>query len=638
MIRSGAGLAIALAGGLALGVAVAAAPRARAGGSAPGAPAVEPVAVHAGGVAVSSVGAGACRGCHPGEHASFARTYHASMTRPAVPASLRAPFDGRPVAWPSPAADGAPRTVRLTERGGALFATLPDPDVTARAALRGERAPGAPDVERRVALVTGSHREQAFWVPGARRGELRVVPVVYLVEDGVFVPRSEAFVRPPHAPETPVRWNVGCVGCHATFGEPRHDEGADAFGTRVSDLGIACEACHGPGGAHAARFRDPFARAAAHAARARRRDDAAGDGTPRASSAPDDGLVSPRRLAPDARTAVCGQCHAYAVPRDEGVFWATGWVGTFRPGDALEPARVLLGPDELARPGGARVDAETRALFWPDGDARVGGRELHGLVGSACVTRGEGARRLDCTSCHAMHAGDPDGQLRPDRPGDAACVACHAGRDARAHTHHAEGSSGASCVACHMPRTGFALLRAVRSHRIVSPRPAARAASGKPDACTLCHLDRSARWAASWVATWSGSGGADAPGGEASATDAAIDALPAVLVDALRGDAGLRALVADAAGRAEAPAAVPRGVRARLLAELVDDPYPAVRHVARRSVRRLGGYDDVPLDLRGAAEDARLRARLLGDAVPLDDAVRGRLLDGRDDRDVTLAE
>lgn len=58
------------------------------------------------------------------------------------------------------------------------------------------------------------------------------------------------------------------------------------------------------------------------------------------------------------------------------------------------------------------------------------------------------------------------------------------------HTLHGAGSAGSDCLNGHMPHTSYALFRAIRSHQIASPGVAASARYGTPNACNLCHLDR----------------------------------------------------------------------------------------------------------------------------------------------------
>lgn len=487
------------------------------------------------------VSSAACAPCHPGEHASFGRTFHRTMTQDATGATVLAPFE---------------------RRGDEVWVG-----------------------GRRVVLTTGSHKHQAYWTTGDGPGDLRMHDEVWLVREKRLLPRAEAFVTPPGEPLPRVRWSSSCIACHAVAGEPRHDPATGAFDTRAAELGVSCEACHGPGAAHVARHRDPVERYMQHA-----------------SKRPDPTIVHPGKLPPERAAAVCGQCHAYAFPRDEDEWWTHGYARTFRAGDALEPSRIRLAT-RAAR--AVRVDAAEESLFWADGAARVGGREYDGLVLSPCYAKGEGARKMTCLSCHAMHEGDPRGQIAPARRGDAACTSCHAAT--KEHSHHAPGTAGAACVSCHMPKTSYALLSAARSHRVESPSPAASLASGRPNACNLCHLDRSLAWTSATLRAWFG-------GAEASLDDARGD-VPEGARLALAGDAGVRVLAADALGSADAPIAP--GLRAQLLRELRVDPYAAVRFVAERSL--------------AAFPDAGARG-------PLDPALVRALLAARDGRAVTIAE
>lgn len=542
------------------------------------------------------VSSSACLACHPAEHASFTRTYHRTMTQVASPETVRAPLDGRPLEL-----DG--RTVRLERRGGEVWATLPDPDVAI------ERSIGVQpqDVSRRVVLTTGSHREQAFWVSGKRRGDLRLFPFVWLVREQSFVARREAFLTPPGAPLPPVRWASSCIACHAVAGEPRHDLEHDVFDTRVAELGVACEACHGPGAAHVERHRDPVERYAQHA-----------------SKAPDPTIVHPGRLPAERAAAVCGQCHAYAFPRDEAGWWTEGYSRTFRAGDALEPSRMLIAAKGMGTPGAPVIDAPIDAIFWPDGGVRVGGREYNGLVASPCYERGAGERKMTCLSCHAMHAGDREGQIAPDRVGDRGCTTCHSAEHVGPkHSHHAAGSVGSACVACHMPRTSFALLSAVRSHRIDSPTTSTLA-NEKPNACNLCHLDRTLAWTARWLSELYG---------QPRVSIAEERARPAFGLRAgLAGDAGVRALVADALGSNEAVVASGGGFQAAVLEQMRHDPYAAVRFIAERSLRRVALLPSKP---RTPDETVELG---LGPDGQLDPERVRALLAARDQRAITIAE
>ncbi len=566
------------------------------------------------------------------------------MTQVATPATVLGPWQGVKL-------EVEGRNIELWRKGDELWARLPDPDLVAAAIVAQSPTPNAaaPLVERRVLLATGSHHHQVYWVGGERGNELRLLPIAYLIAEGRYVARRDAFLQPPDAPAHAVRWNSNCIMCHATRGEPALDETRDVFASNAVELGIACEACHGPGGAHVEKQRNPLARLVTHL-----------------RAAADSSIVNPARLSAERASAVCGQCHAYFVPRDEDRFWKTGF-SDYSPGDALARTRVLLTPaattppDAAADPaaatapgmGGASVEATTDSLFWGDGTIRVGGRELNGLERSACYERGHGKQRISCLSCHSLHASEPNDQLRRESV-DTSCRRCHAAEARRPaeHTHHAAGSAGSSCVGCHMPFTSYALFTAIRSHRIDSPSALATATSGRPNACNLCHLDRTLGWTARTLAVWYGTQ-TQASLGSVEAAQLEEDT-PRALVELLAGDAATRVVLAAAFGRAEARAATNGVWQARALAELLDDPYAAVRKVACDALHGTPEFGDIPCDFtappaeRRAARAAALtrfaqafgeRAQRLSNDDPLSlDARMDALLRRRRERATTISE
>jgi predicted CXXCH cytochrome family protein len=193
---------------------------------------------------------------------------------------------------------------------------------------------------------------------------------------------------------------------------------------------------------------------------------------------------------------------------------------------------------------------------------------------------------MTCQSCHAMHAGDPKGQLRPDLPGNRLCMQCHEqiGRDVGAHTHHAKASSGSQCVECHMPRMVYGILDIHRSHRIESPDPRRDAESARPHACTLCHADKTLSWSAAAMRRFWGDHFPDPE----RRLDGAPLAIPDALASLLGGDAVQRAVYAAALGRAHTvtDAGHEAELRAALLVTL-GDGYPSVRWLAQRSLAAL---------------------------------------------------
>jgi predicted CXXCH cytochrome family protein len=105
------------------------------------------------------------------------------------------------------------------------------------------------------------------------------------------------------------------------------------------------------------------------------------------------------------------------------------------------------------------------------------------------------AHGVTCSDCHEPHTQ----KLRA--PGNAVCVQCHvpAKYDVEAHLLHRPGSPGAQCAACHMPTRTYMEIDARHDHSIRVPRPDLSERFGVPDACTSCHRERDAGWAAAVI-------------------------------------------------------------------------------------------------------------------------------------------
>jgi hypothetical protein len=178
-----------------------------------------------------------------------------------------------------------------------------------------------------------------------------------------------------------------------------------------------------------------------------------------------------------------------------------------------------------------------------------------------------------------------------------------------------------------MPRIVYGILDVHRSHRIESPDVARDVEAGRPNACTSCHGDRSAPWAADAMRAWWG----ERYERPQSRPDRAPLELSELVASLHAGDAVQRAVAAVHLGRPES-ALAPRE-RAFALAHLavaLGDGYPSVRTLARRTLREL----DRRLDLGLAAEleafdvfapEAERRERVLALLDRVRAASRGRL-------------
>ncbi len=496
------------------------------------------------------VGSQQCKRCHAGHYASWQRTFHRTMTQEAGTRSVLGKFDGSTLDYMG---------VRARMHRGPLGEFLID-----------WSAGGAQRWQAQVVRTVGSHRYQQYLGKSADR--YFRLPIAWDVEQRRFIHMNGAFLTPdPVLPAAGssveradydrhvTRWNDNCVFCHNVHPNPGWDERRGQFTTQVAELGIACEACHGPGSQHVARNADPWRRYALHL-----------------THVPDTSIRNPARLGARRSAEVCGRCHGQRISADIARVHRDG--DPFIPGEELSAYSRPLAVDTTQN----GVTGLFAPRFWRDGTARLTAYEYQGYLQSACRR----SASFSCETCHAMHAGDPRAQLRPQREGDAACVACHsqfASTSARAaHSHHRADGPGGSCIACHMPSVVYGLVSVHLSHRIERPDPAQQARQGRPDACTLCHVDASRPWASSALAWWSR--GANA--GDSANTTAST---PAVTEALLGGDPIERAVAAHALGQASAHFAPDYlgHVLGLLLDTLETDNYPAVRAIALRSLRAM---------------------------------------------------
>ncbi len=500
----------------------------------------------------------ACKQCHSKFHESWSRSFHRGMTQAVTPQTVLAGFDGQTL-------ESRGRSYRLWRDDDQFWVDMVDPewDFQQRQQASTSSVDDPPRVQRRIVMSTGSHHYQTYWINGTSGNQLWQVPWVFHVELQRWLPAEDAFLTPPDGPRRLTTWNDNCIQCHVVRGQPGLDRSTQTFRSRVVELGIACEACHGPGAEHVRRQREA-------------QQDPAG------SNQPDQrpGIVNPATLSHHASSQVCGQCHSYFSFSDES-FWTDGF--RYRAGDDLHATRVIHNYHD------AYVQSRPDLLsgYWQDGTMRIAGREFSAMDDSACYQQGT----LSCLSCHTMHDFEhSNDQLIVGMNGDEACLQCHSSmRDSIAgHTHHAADSVGSRCLNCHMPYTSYGLLKSIRSHRIDSPTAAMTSEFGRPNACNLCHLDRTLQWTAEYLTQWYGQ-----PSVQLQAADQHIASSVLFL---MAGDAVQRAVVAGNYGWPPARQAAGHDWQPPVLAQLLNDPYAAVRFTAHQSLRTYPGFESLDYD------------------------------------------
>jgi predicted CXXCH cytochrome family protein len=534
----------------------------------------------------------ACFKCHEGHYASWRQTFHRSMTREATPDNVKADFGGAEHRYLGV-------TSRLSRRGDRFFINTIDPDWEREVARRGIPLDKAGPPARRefsVDRLVGSHWFQQM-LHRDEHGRYIRLPLVYHIVEGRWIHVNGAFLAPDGEffHNKVAVWNETCLYCHNTRPVKNPDPMPGQFPgyrTKVGELGIACEACHSAGERHVRAHANPARRLAQHY-----------------SAEPDPTIVNPARLSVERSDEICARCHGGTVPRyDE---WnRTTCADPFLAGRDLrrfwyvsfsEAEWYLRQQGQDGQPSPMPQGA-LDGRFWGDGTPLTTALEYQGLALSACYQGGRGTLR--CLSCHTMHGGDPNHQVRDGMRTNDACYACHQSYRGRLaeHTHHAAGSAGSLCANCHMPYQVYSLLGTHRSHRIAVPRVRDSLGTGKPHACNLCHLDKSLGWTQERLGSWYGTRAEPLPREEREVASGVLHLA--------RGDARTRAVVAGAFGW---PAALQAGGRdwpTPLLARaLEEERYEAVRYLLHRALRGLHGGAADGYDYQGSAAE---RAAWLG--------------------------
>jgi predicted CXXCH cytochrome family protein len=249
-----------------------------------------------------------------------------------------------------------------------------------------------------------------------------------------------------------------CDGCHSVNYNPEAKS--------VTEWNVGCEKCHGPGSAHVA--------------------------------APSRlNVVNPARLDTARAVDVCTQCHSQGQPLSNpiaGQYY--DWPVGYQPGMDLNKFWKL----EPHTPG-----TQTFTHF-ADGTAHKNRMQGNDFVQSGMYGHG-----VACQSCHDVHGTENNADLL--KPASVMCLECHGPRSPNgphapsieAHTHHKSNSAGNDCVGCHMPKIEAEIADVnVSSHtfRFVTPEETDKLKV--PNACNVCHSDKSTQWAADSLKSWSG--------------------------------------------------------------------------------------------------------------------------------------
>ena len=248
-----------------------------------------------------------------------------------------------------------------------------------------------------------------------------------------------------------MNWNNMCAVCHNTRLLKNYDARTDSYDTKMAEMGVGCEACHGP--------------MADHNAWQAKHPNQSGDPTV-------------RKITRAEMFSACGQCHARRAELTAG----------FRPGENFFDHHQLTIPDETD-------------LFYPDGQVREEDYEFTAFLGSRMHAAG-----VRCIDCHEPHTS----KLRV--PGNLMCMSCHSGTitngapkiEQETHSRHKVGTSGDACTDCHMPITVYMQRHPRHDHGFTVPDPRLTKELGIPNACNRCHTNQTPDWSLEALVKWYG--------------------------------------------------------------------------------------------------------------------------------------
>jgi Tfp pilus assembly protein PilF/formate-dependent nitrite reductase cytochrome c552 subunit len=489
----------------------------------------------------SFVGSGTCAACHPSESAEWNRSQHHAAMAKAGARTVLGRFDGARFTYAGTTSEFLRRDSNFVVRTDGPDGKLNDFGVKYTFGV-------APLQQYLIELPGG--RLQALSIAWDSRSRSRNGQRwFHLYPNERVTSRDELhWTRPSQ------NWNFMCADCHSTGVRKNYDREADRFATKWAEISVGCEACHGPASRHIewARAADRDSRDSAKGLNTRldeRR------GVAWIANAVSGNATRSRPRASDREIETCAQCHSRRSQIADGY-------------EAGRPFLDYYRPALLSRP-----------LYHADGQQRD---EVY-IWGSFLQSRMY-AHGVTCSDCHNPHSGTLRAQ------GNAVCATCHlpAKYDTPAHHHHETASAGATCTGCHMPTTTYMVVDPRHDHSLRIPRPDLSMAFGTPNACTSCHTQRDAKWAAARMTAWYGGTAPAGPHERLAAALAAADAGASDAQTLLRGVASDTTQPAIARATALAELNFPRsGGALSALANGLHDPNALVRFGALQSVAQL---------------------------------------------------
>lgn len=423
-------------------------------------------------------GSGACKTCHADVYSQWAQTGMSKMLRPYQPQNVIGDFVTNNEFY---AGDD------ITYRHGKLQITAePGRKLFARMVLkRGHHYFEIKQTDGHwhtypVDYTIGSKWQQTY-ATRLPNGEIHVFPIQYSTIHKRWVNYWKVIDDPGTERSDPYNWEkldnatnyqINCAVCHTSQLRNAEKDSPKPSHVAFREPGIDCEMCHGPSANHVAAMRQGEIY----------------------TKRPLDPPVEFDEISSRDFVKICAQCHMQsnihaASPRGEMNYSSTG---TFFLTNRSIP-----------------FDEFSRKAFFKDGRFSQTTFIVESMERSQCFLKGQ----VTCGTCHNPHSHDAASNVTSlkfrDEP-DKMCTGCHTqfqnNVSLSAHTHHPINAEASRCVACHMPRIMDGLLFRARSHQIDDiPNPEMTLRFGQdesPNACLLCHTQKTAHWVQSSLQLW----------------------------------------------------------------------------------------------------------------------------------------
>ena len=245
-------------------------------------------------------------------------------------------------------------------------------------------------------------------------------------------------------------WNTMCASCHSTNLQKNYNIDADSYNTTYSVINVSCESCHGPGKLHV--------------------DFVNGNDYKKGKKIPGTYLQLYKGSTQLSQVNTCAPCHARKSDLSASLIQSAEIMDNYIP------------------------EIPTTEHFHADGQV-----DDEDYIYTSFLQSKMFHRDVKCSNCHDPHSGKilfAANQL---------CLQCHAKNyDDPSHTFHPVGIEASACKSCHMPGKIYMGNDLRHDHSFRVPRPDLSVKYSTPNACTNCHNNRSAQWAADAITKWYG--------------------------------------------------------------------------------------------------------------------------------------